>query len=301
MFPARRTRSTSPTRTDDPGAAGPLPNGTYSVVWQTLSAADGHTAEGYIPFTIGTVNDVRSVVPPDLGDASGPPEWLQTLARWISYMGVAIVVGAWPVWLLVLRPAISPAWQAGPRLVRRVRAIAYAGVLVALVGSLLGLMSRSMRPTTARDLFRRHARCCRIPATGRSGLPRRPDPGGRRCLHGGRLVVAAAAANCLRLELLFLVALVPVPFALISHASAQTDGRTTAITADYLHLASVSLWVGGLVLLVGGLVPTLRALTPAGRRVVLQRALPRFGGRVGFLGGDPADWILRRLATGRRP
>src|SRR4051794_2737124 len=76
-----------------------LPNGTYSVVWQTLSAADGHPAEGYIPITIGTVNDVRSVVPPDISGSSGPPQWVQTLARWISYLGVAIVVGAWPVWL----------------------------------------------------------------------------------------------------------------------------------------------------------------------------------------------------------
>src|SRR5215217_30495 len=116
-----------------------LPNGTYSVVWKTLSAADGHTAEGYIPFTIGTVNDVRSVVPPDLGGSSGPPEWLRSLARWISYLGAAMVIAAWPIWLLVLRPAISPAWQVGPRFVRRVRRIAYAGVLIALFGSILAL------------------------------------------------------------------------------------------------------------------------------------------------------------------
>jgi mono/diheme cytochrome c family protein/uncharacterized membrane protein len=75
---------------------------------------------------------------------------------------------------------------------------------------------------------------------------------------------------------LLISALVPVPFALISHASAQTNGRTTAMAVDYLHLLSVGLWAGGLMLLVGGLLPTLRDLTPAGRRIVLKSALPRF-------------------------
>src|SRR5215211_2514876 len=274
-----------------------LPNGTYSVVWQTLSAADGHTAEGYIPFTIGTVDDVRSVVPPDLGGASGPPEWLRTLARWISYMGVAIVVGTWPVWLLVLRPAISPAWQAGPRLVRRVRAIAYAGVLVALLGSLLALYVQINAADDGAGFV----------STARTMLS--DTRYGKIWIFRVALTLAAGVAfmgaawwwprrqRVASVALLLVVALVPVPFALISHASAQTDGRTTAIAVDYLHLASVSLWVGGLVLLVGGLVPTLRVLTPAGRRVVLQRALPRFSAvalgswAVILLTGIYAGWL----------
>ena len=31
-----------------------LGNGTYSLLWRTLSTVDGHTAQGYLPFTIGT-------------------------------------------------------------------------------------------------------------------------------------------------------------------------------------------------------------------------------------------------------
>ena len=41
-----------------------LVNGTYSVLWRTLSTADGHTAQGYVPFTVGTDRDVTTVVPP---------------------------------------------------------------------------------------------------------------------------------------------------------------------------------------------------------------------------------------------
>ena len=35
-----------------------LANGTYSILWRTLSTVDGHTAQGYLPFTIGTEADV---------------------------------------------------------------------------------------------------------------------------------------------------------------------------------------------------------------------------------------------------
>ena len=41
-----------------------LGNGTYSLLWRTLSTVDGHTAQGYLPFTIGTEADVRIVAPP---------------------------------------------------------------------------------------------------------------------------------------------------------------------------------------------------------------------------------------------
>src|SRR5829696_8485918 len=41
-----------------------LGNGTYSLLWRTLSTADGHTAQGYLPFTIGTAADVRIVAQP---------------------------------------------------------------------------------------------------------------------------------------------------------------------------------------------------------------------------------------------
>src|ERR687897_150633 len=36
-----------------------LSNGTYSLLWRTLSTVDGHTAQGYLPFTIGSEADVR--------------------------------------------------------------------------------------------------------------------------------------------------------------------------------------------------------------------------------------------------
>src|SRR5215208_2986412 len=53
-----------------------LGNGTYSLLWRTLSTADGHTAQGYVPFTIGSEADIRIATPPAIaGDSGALPEW----------------------------------------------------------------------------------------------------------------------------------------------------------------------------------------------------------------------------------
>lgn len=53
-----------------------LGNGTYSLLWRTLSTADGHTAQGYLPFTVGTQADVRIVAPPVTNEiVSVVPQW----------------------------------------------------------------------------------------------------------------------------------------------------------------------------------------------------------------------------------
>ncbi len=253
-----------------------LPNGTYSVLWRTLSTADGHTAQGYVPFTIGTAADVRTIVVPTGTVSSGPPSWLRAISRWVALLGLAPLVAVWPIWLLVLRPAISPAWQAGPALARRAQRLAAIAMLLAIAGSIFALLVQAAGTTDGSGFARalvdtltgtRYGRLWQV----RIGLflgfaavlltcawwwPHR-----RRLAAGVALAVAAA---------------LPVPFSLISHAAAQPVGRTAAVAFDVLHLLGASLWIGGLFVLAGVLLPTLRDLTPMGRRVVLARALPRF-------------------------
>ncbi len=92
-----------------------LANGTYSILWRTLSTADGHTAQGYLPFTIGTQADVVAAAEPTQEITSGAlPEWTLPVARWLALLGLAAVAAIWPVWVFVVRPAISPVWQLGP-------------------------------------------------------------------------------------------------------------------------------------------------------------------------------------------
>lgn len=254
-----------------------LANGTYALLWRTLSTADGHTAQGYVPFTVGTERDVAAVVPPATEQvAAGAPDLVRAASRWLALLALAAVVAVWPVWLLVLRPAISPAWQAGPPLARRARRFAVVAVVAALVadaialavqalailsgGGYLGALWTTLTQTRYGTLWLIRVGLLLVFAAALLGVgwwwPKR------------RPVMAAAA--------LVLAALLPLPFSLLAHAAAQPAGRATAIAFDLVHLLGAAVWVGGLFVLVATLVPTLRDLTPHGRQVVLGRALPRF-------------------------
>ena len=72
----------------------PLPNGVYTIEWQTVSALDGHFAGGTYAFGIGVAN-VGTVAP--FGKFVSTATWLTTLAaagRWLLYAGLALLIGA---------------------------------------------------------------------------------------------------------------------------------------------------------------------------------------------------------------
>ena len=252
-----------------------LPGGTYSVLWRSLSTADGHTAEGYVVFTVGTPADIRPVMPPDIAGDDGPPVWLQTLARWLPLLGLAGTVAVWPIWLLVLRPAISPAWQAGPALTRRARRVAVGAIALFIGGSVLALVVQAAGDDGGVSFDRvvttlnetRYGRLWQI----RIGLV---------LVYAGALLACGwwwpKRRRALTAATFALAFVLPLPFSLVAHAAAQPSGRAVAIASDMAHLLGASLWVGGLAVLAGALLPTLRDLTPAGRRVVLAAVLPRF-------------------------
>lgn len=251
-------------------------NGTYSVLWRTLSAADGHTAQNYFAFTIGSDADVAPVTIPSSGqDLSGPPQWLMTASRWAALAGLAALLAAWPVWFAIIRPALGPVWRFAPMIVRRMHRFTLTALALAIAGSVFALVVQAMKlpdGTLLDQLLNTlgqtrygHLWLARITLIVLSGLMlsacawwrprRRPLPG-----------IAA-----------WLVALaLPLPFSLIAHASAQTVGRTTAIAADVIHLFAASVWIGGLLIITFVLFPALRRGSPEQRRSVLTVAIPRF-------------------------
>ena len=269
-----------------------LGNGTYSLLWRTLSTVDGHTAQGYLPFTIGTEADVRIVAPPAVETASGAlPEWALSVARWLALLGMAAVAAVWPVWLFVVRPAISPAWQLGPKLTRRVRRYATGAFAFSLVANLVALIVQAAAISGPADLLDGLTTTLGDTRYGTWWLVR----------VGVLLVFAAVFLGIAwwwpwRRRPATILALVasaalPLPFSMISHAGAESAGQATAVAFDYVHLVGASLWAGGLLFLAVALAPTVRDLTVAGRRVVLGRALPRFSllaliawGIMGFTG-----------------
>jgi putative copper export protein/methionine-rich copper-binding protein CopC len=68
-----------------------LPDGVYLLRWRTLSAADGHTAEGFFNFGIGDVPGTLAGGPQGMThtetDAPG------VIGRWLTYVGLLLALG----------------------------------------------------------------------------------------------------------------------------------------------------------------------------------------------------------------
>ncbi|MFN8590979.1 MAG: CopD family protein [Thermomicrobiales bacterium] len=254
-----------------------LGNGTYSILWRSLSAVDGHTAQGYVPFTIGTQADVQIVAPPVAQtDTSELPGWVLSVARWLALLGLAAVAAIWPVWIFVVRPAIAPAWQLGPRLTRRARGYAVAVVVFAMIANVVALVGQAASIAGPANLV--------------SGLTTTLSDtryGTWWLVRSGALMIFAAVLlgapwwrpwrqRWVTWLALVVAAVLPLPFSMISHAGGEPAGQATAIAFDYAHLVGATLWIGGLFFLLATLVPIQRHLTASGRRVILGRALPRF-------------------------
>ncbi len=251
----------------------PLDTGTYSVVWSTLSAADGHPLQGYFTFSVGAGADVAPVtVPLDL-DAGGAPLWLQSVARWLVLLTLAVAIAVWPVWLLVLWPAVRD----DPALARaastRAGTIGFGAVVAGLFANLLmlgvqasflqrgSLVSRMVDTLTETRFGRLWVARVGLLLLLAMALRMVPwlEPFRKRALTAVGLIVAVLA---------------PVPLSLNAHASGVEPGRTPAIVFDLAHLLAASLWFGGLVLLTGVLLRSLPV--EFDRRAVLGRAMPRF-------------------------
>ncbi len=254
-----------------------LSNGTYSLLWRTLSAADGHTAQGYLPFTIGTQADVRIVAPPVVeSPSSGLPDWAQAASRLLALAGLAAVVAIWPIWLFVVRPSIAPTWQLGPKLTRRARGYAVVAFVFATIADLIALAVQAFSIAGTSNPLAAVTTTLADTRYGTWWLVRV----GLLLLYAASLLGAAWwwpwRRRSWTMLLLVASAILPLPFSMVSHASAEGAGQATAIAFDYAHLLGASIWSGGLVFLLVSLGPTIGRLTAAGRRVVLGRAIPRF-------------------------
>ncbi len=252
------------------------PNGTYSVLWHTLSNDDGHTAEGYFTFTVGTSADVSNVVaiPTDVvgGDA---PQWLKTVSRWAALVGFAAFLASWPIWTIVIRPSLSSVWQHGPEFTHRMRRYGLVAFALAMLGSVFALLVQAASLSNG-TFFDKLMNTLGQTRFGKLWLLRI----GLIVLEG--LILSACAWWFVRhrkaeYAAAWIVAIaMPLPFSLIAHASAQPSGRSFAIASDVVHLLSAGTWIGGIFILSTVLFPLLRRLEPQQRRAVLSIALPRF-------------------------
>ncbi|MER5970751.1 copper resistance protein CopC [Streptomyces sp. NPDC002055] len=223
-----------------------LPDGTYTVAWQAVSA-DSHPVAGAFTFSIGAPSKTSAGVP-DQKPGGGPVGALYAIARYLAYAGFVVLVGG-AAFLLAC-------WPGGAR-VRAVQRLVVQG-WVALTASTLALLllrtpyTGSGKLADAFDLGGLQsvletrtgaALVSRLLLLGAAALfvavlfgafTRREDPRERRDLAvglgmGGTVVAAGLAAT----------------WALAEHASTGLQPNV-AMPVDVLHLLAVAAWLGGL-------------------------------------------------------
>jgi copper transport protein len=251
-----------------------LAEGWYLVYWRAISV-DGHPVQGAFTFAVGPNPGPAPQFPvPSVSATAATPQLL--IARWAMFVSVMAAIGLWVLRLLIARPVIRRVTGTSLRQVSVALAISCAVALIAIPVYL----DFSTANDSLRSVFDVAALepLYRVTAFGRSIVDLevcfalfclaawvavwvdRPDRERRSIaelasITGGLLAAAAVLV---------------VPGA-AGHA-AQTSPRVLTLLLDWSHLASGSIWMGGLL----GLLVIWRALPSARRVPALSVVVPRF-------------------------
>jgi copper transport protein len=251
-----------------------LGEGWYLVYWRAISV-DGHPVRGAFTFAVGpNPGPPPQFVIPSTSESAATPRLVT--ARWIVFLSVMGAIGLLALRLAIARPVIRRVSGTNLRAVSITFGIFSAVGLVAAplyvlvatadfalrsafdVGALVPLMRASAFGRGMIDLWLCFAL---FVAAGAAAIlvdrPERPQRSVAELLAGAGAILAAGATL-----------LVPG----LSGHPAQTSPRGWSLLFDWAHLASGSLWIGGLV----GLLVLWRSLPVAARVAGLVVAVPRF-------------------------
>ncbi|HUP27492.1 MAG TPA: copper resistance protein CopC, partial [Chloroflexia bacterium] len=286
---------------------GPVPSGTYTVVWRVLSGVDGHLTAGSFAFrvrasdaagTSGTPEPEEPVTPIEAGPqtpfegAAADPDPLRWAIRGIILAGSVLLLGVPLLALLIVEPTVRERDLTGSPLARivdkrggRLGAVTAVVVLVALVIDLV-LQVAEIGASGISQALGRGDLALLVINTTRYGVSWAVKVAASTALAGIMLAIwlrrrpgghslweiSVAAASLLLLAQ-----------SLGSHAAASNAGLTLLgvplpVVTDWLHLVTVGAWVGGLGYMALVLFPALRASGLSGeeRRAFLGRLIPRF-------------------------
>ncbi len=244
---------------DEPRASGtqliiPLKDvdtrGTYLVTYRVISA-DSHPIGGAFSYSVGERS--ANGPPADAGanvQASTLVLWGLPLARWIGYLGLLLLVGAVVILTLLWPQRLS---REGP-----IRVIWIGAGLVAL-GTMLELALQipyvsggglgDVRSSDVREVLSSQygaAHLIRLGVLGASLVLLRP-------------IVRGKGWGADRVLLAVLGTIAVATWSVSGHPSASPVPMVTVV-ADMIHVASMSVWLGGLVMLAVFLLPRANAL-----------------------------------------
>jgi len=251
-----------------------LPEGWYLIFWRAISV-DGHPVEGAFTYAIGpNPGPAPQFRVPNISATAVTPELL--VARWVMFVAVMAAIGLFVMRLLTARPLVREVEGS------TLRALSIAFTVAAVVG--LAAIPVYLDFSTANDSLRSVfdfsalVPLFRVTAFGRAivdlevcfalfclaaGIALWVDRPDRE-----RRSIAELVASCG--ALLAAAAVLVVPGA-AGHA-AQTSPRGLTLLFDWLHMASGSVWLGGLV----GLLVLWFTVSARQRVAALSVCVPRF-------------------------
>ncbi|MGH3066634.1 MAG: copper resistance CopC/CopD family protein [Gaiellaceae bacterium] len=222
----------------------------YTVRWR-VSGQDGHSPSGVFTFGVGV-----PAPPPTEAVGARATSWKDDLARWALFASLALVIGPLVVRLIVLRGAIPQPLERRFHLVPTVAAFAVLNVGIAafvlrasnaLQLPLPDLLYGDLQPFAEKTRF------------GIAFLALTLGFGVVAIL---LLFAWVADRHALRAPALALSVVLASGISLSSHQATQPNSSKASELADWLHLVSAAVWVGGLItlaFLVWPSAPALRA------------------------------------------
>ncbi|MGA7757349.1 MAG: copper resistance protein CopC [Ilumatobacteraceae bacterium] len=216
---------------------GTIADGTYVVGWQAVSA-DSHKIRGAFTFSVGEETPTAPGVLEDIFDASAssPSESLLLgIGRFMSFAGIGVLLGA-----LFLAAVLVPELIGE----RRLGVVLVVAALVAVIGTIFMFAGQAHLISGSYLSF---ADVVQI-QSGRWWLARLAAIGLFALFIPARTFLGSAAG---RIEVALASVVVLGVVAAGGHAVAG-DNVLAGFGATVVHLAAMSIWLGGLVLLVAG-------------------------------------------------
>ena len=246
----------------------PGPTGSYTVRWRMVASDDGHVTEGAFSFGVR-----GSPLPPAPASGVGIPVAPELLA-WLQFVGVVLAGGTLMFRALVWAPAARVLGEGGARDAPVAIWVGVAGAVLALHAGLLAFLIGAYP----------------IVGGGLSSFINTQIVPIRVATHFGQawtvttfawlgvlaLLVGAWVTPRRREPLLASAGLLSLCIAFgISWASHPASHGALVVAADYVHLLTAALWVGGLVGL-AILAGVVRPLSRSAREAILRQCLLRF-------------------------
>lgn len=254
----------------------PIGDGTYTVVWKVLSAADGHITRGVYTFGVG--NTAGQVAAPVDVNAAGTPNELTPLSstvRWLGLLAMLALVGAFIFRVFLLERSLD-AVQANEKIralaMRRWRQFVFAFFAVFLLANFADLLVQANLLTEQVSVNA----VISVLLNSRYGT-----------LWLMRMGLISVCAILVALEgrgkripyadsaLIVLGNVALITRSLNSHA-ASSGNLTLPVFTDWLHMLGVAVWVGGLFSMAWLMAFLWRALEPKARSAWLAWLVPHF-------------------------